>query len=45
MGNLNGKVAVITAATSGLALPTAKLFVEDLAAATFFSPAIVRSFI
>jgi NADP-dependent 3-hydroxy acid dehydrogenase YdfG len=28
MDKLNGKVAVITAATSGMALATAKLFVE-----------------
>ena len=29
MGKLDGKVAVITAATSGMALATAKLFVEE----------------
>ena len=29
MGKLEGKVAVITAATSGMALATAKLFVEE----------------
>ena len=29
MGKLNGKVAVITAATSGMALATARLFVEE----------------
>src|SRR6202453_507370 len=29
MGKLKGKVAVITAATSGMALATAKLFVEE----------------
>jgi NADP-dependent 3-hydroxy acid dehydrogenase YdfG len=29
MGKLSGKVAVITAATSGMALATAKLFVEE----------------
>jgi NADP-dependent 3-hydroxy acid dehydrogenase YdfG len=29
MGKLTGKVAVITAATSGMALATAKLFVEE----------------
>jgi NADP-dependent 3-hydroxy acid dehydrogenase YdfG len=29
MAKLNGKVAVITAATSGMALATAKLFVEE----------------
>src|SRR5258707_10132314 len=29
MGKLKGKVAVITAATSGMALATAKLFVEQ----------------
>jgi NAD(P)-dependent dehydrogenase (short-subunit alcohol dehydrogenase family) len=29
MGKLNGKVAVVTAATSGMALATAKLFVEE----------------
>src|ERR1700742_1729330 len=29
MGKLAGKVAVITAATSGMALATAKLFVEE----------------
>ena len=29
MGNLDGKVAVITAATSGMALATAKLFVQE----------------
>lgn len=29
MGKLNGKVAVITAATSGMALATAKLFVQE----------------
>src|SRR5450631_3998534 len=29
MGRLDGKVAVITAATSGMALATAKLFVDE----------------
>ena len=29
MGKLEGKVAVITAATSGMALASAKLFVEE----------------
>src|SRR6266849_5822146 len=29
MGKLEGKVAVITAATSGMALATAKLFVQE----------------
>src|SRR5215469_7853053 len=29
MGKLDGKVAVITAATSGMALATAKLFVDE----------------
>jgi NADP-dependent 3-hydroxy acid dehydrogenase YdfG len=29
MGKLDGKIAVITAATSGIALATAKLFVEE----------------
>jgi NAD(P)-dependent dehydrogenase (short-subunit alcohol dehydrogenase family) len=29
MGKLDGKVAVVTAATSGMALATAKLFVEE----------------
>ena len=29
MGRLEGKVAVVTAATSGMALATAKLFVEE----------------
>jgi NADP-dependent 3-hydroxy acid dehydrogenase YdfG len=29
MGKLDGKIAVITAATSGMALATAKLFVEE----------------
>ena len=29
MGKLEGKTAVITAATSGMALATAKLFVEE----------------
>jgi hypothetical protein len=29
MGKLHGKVAVITAATSGMALATAKLFVDE----------------
>ncbi len=29
MGKLDGKVAVVTAATSGMALATAKLFVEQ----------------
>src|SRR3954451_25119960 len=29
MGKLNGKVAVVTAATSGMALATARLFVEE----------------
>ena len=29
MGKLDGKVAVITAATSGMALATAKLFVQE----------------
>ena len=29
MGKLNGKIAVITAATSGMALATARLFVEE----------------
>ena len=29
MGKLTGKVAVITAATSGMALATAKLFAEE----------------
>ena len=29
MGKLEGKVAVITAATSGMALATAKLFVKE----------------
>jgi NADP-dependent 3-hydroxy acid dehydrogenase YdfG len=29
MGKVEGKVAVITAATSGMALATAKLFVEE----------------
>src|SRR5271156_3604148 len=29
MGKLTGKVAVITAATSGMALATAKLFVDE----------------
>ena len=30
MGKLEGKVAVITAATSGMALATAKLFVQEV---------------
>ena len=29
MGKLDGKVAVITGATSGMALATARLFVEE----------------
>jgi NAD(P)-dependent dehydrogenase (short-subunit alcohol dehydrogenase family) len=29
MGKIDGKIAVITAATSGMALATAKLFVEE----------------
>ena len=29
MGKLEGKIAVITAATSGMALATAKLFVDE----------------
>ena len=29
MGKLDGQVAVITAATSGMALATAKLFVQE----------------
>ncbi len=29
MGKLEGKIAVITGATSGMALATAKLFVEE----------------
>ena len=41
MGKLDGKVAVITAATSGMALATAKLFVKR--AHTYSSPVAGRT--
>ncbi len=39
MGKLDGKVAVITGATSGMALAGAKLFVDEGGSRLHFGPA------
>ena len=43
MGKLDGKVAVITGATSGMALASAKLFVDEGAYDQFVAEVLVKA--